>query len=113
MERDGEKHLSDFFMSAALQCALVDESDFANLPALYASDTLQAVLVDIAKQLLPQSMGTAYGNLVISCLTNVEGGFGDKKLFEGDEVIAALDFKNLVGLLEAAPHIPTPGSSTA
>lgn len=42
---------------------------------------------------------------MVACLTNVEGGFGgDKKAFEGDDIIlAALNLKNLI--LEASPRL--------
>ena len=42
-------------------------------------------------------MGTAFTDLVVSCLTCLEGGFGgDLDLFEGDPTKAAVVYKDAV-----------------
>ena len=101
--RTKQAELSDFFHTAALQHGRAKEDDFRNLESLCASDIPQRMLVGIAKQLLPKCMGRAFTKLVVACLTNVEGGFGDEKAFEGDNIIAALNLKNLI--LEASPRL--------
>ena len=95
--------LSDFFLTAAVEHGGAKEDDFKNLEPLCASKILQEMLVGIAEQLLPKCMGRAFTKLVVACLTNVEGGFGDEKAFEGDNIIAALNLKNLI--LEASPRL--------
>ncbi|KAK7888448.1 hypothetical protein LTR67_008794 [Exophiala xenobiotica] len=48
-----------------------------NTKALTKPYVLQKILVDLAEAEIPQRMGTTFCNVVVACLTCLEGGFGD------------------------------------
>ena len=58
---------------------------------------VQSIFVAIARQELPPRMGMQFMDLVVSCLTCLEGGFsGDTHIFEGDAAKVAVGYKDAV-----------------
>jgi hypothetical protein len=96
VEKNGIPSLSDYFLAVAEEHAGCTESDFKSMDPktrpemryngmapLCMSGKLVGIFEEIARARLPQLMGTAYADLVVKCLNNIEGGFGDPKTFTG------------------------------
>lgn len=107
VEKDGTRALSDFFLAAALEYGHTPKEKFKDtdpktsaeekykkMNAFCATGKLKDVFVAIAQAYLPQHMGSTYSRLVVKCLENIEGGFGNPKDFEGDQ--AVLNFQKLI-----------------
>lgn len=99
VEKNGIPTISDFFLSAAIEHAgpLADELidiDASNMSGICGSGNLVKIFTAIARARLPMHMGTPFAELVVKCLTNVDGGFGNPNTFAGSE--AASIFQQLI-----------------
>ena len=63
---------------------------------LTAAVLVQQVMVKLAREEVPWRMGTSLSQLIVACLTCLEGGMGDKDDFENSPSDAALRFHGLV-----------------
>ncbi|MCJ1454465.1 hypothetical protein MMC28_004818 [Mycoblastus sanguinarius] len=96
VENDGHHMLHWRFCKAAVDTDAVDAKDVQNVVALTRPRVVQQVFIALAKKELQSRMGIAYTDLVISCLTCLEGGFGDAKEFEENQIAVGVKFKDLV-----------------
>ncbi|KAJ3526773.1 hypothetical protein NM208_g4361 [Fusarium decemcellulare] len=99
IEKDGVPAVSDYFLSAANEHASdfapgFQNADESKMGQLCGSGDLIAIFMRIASARLPMHMGTSFAELVVKCLTNIDGGFGDTDMFSGDK--AAENFQQLV-----------------
>ncbi|KAI1733982.1 hypothetical protein F4680DRAFT_439678 [Xylaria scruposa] len=93
VKTDGVQTLSEYFLSAANEYAGYS-IDTKRMNQLCESGDLMNVFKAIAMKRLPMHMGTPFAELVVKCLTNVDGGFGDPDTFSGDN--AAMNFQELI-----------------
>lgn len=68
--------MSDIYRKAALKHKLVTLENAGDVRALAKPGTVKEVLLALARDALPQRMPTDYVDIVVACLTCLEGGFG-------------------------------------
>lgn len=94
-----EKSMSDIYREMAVRLELVTSQDSESRSALIRPITVEKVLIEMAKKLLPERIGTGYAEIVVACLTCLKGGFGDDVKYDDFEqhgTNIALRFKHLV-----------------
>jgi hypothetical protein len=93
---DSTVTLSALYKETAVQLGYVkelhaDRNDQLTWPAI-----VPKVLLHLAEHNIPQRMGIAFSQLIVSCLTCLEGGMGDPDCFKRSQPEAAIRFNNLV-----------------
>ena len=84
--QDGHDKLNERFCRRAVEIKAVNAQDIANIKALSRPNTVRQVLIAPTQKTLPARMGLPYTELVTSCLSCLEGGFGDPKEFEENRI---------------------------
>ncbi|KAG9202247.1 hypothetical protein G6514_004685 [Epicoccum nigrum] len=88
--------VSALYRSAAVQLRLVDEQHARSVELLPWPATAPAVLLHLARTEMPRRLGTAYAELVVACLTCLEGGMGDAECFRKSRPEAAIRSNDFV-----------------
>ncbi|KAG4440556.1 hypothetical protein IFR05_003972 [Cadophora sp. M221] len=73
-----EQTMSDLYRNMALKQKLVGSDEIESIDALTEPSTVAKVLVALGQFALPQRVGTEYANIVVACLTSLEGGLGEE-----------------------------------
>jgi serine/threonine protein kinase len=92
VKRDNDQKMCDKYRNVALKLGLVKPEDADKTKVLTKPNILQQVMVGLAEAELPQRLGTAFSKLVVSCLTCLEGGFGDSEGFEQNKIAEGVSF---------------------
>jgi hypothetical protein len=92
-----EPRLSETYRRTAVQAAVVTELEsFETENLISPPQKVQQVLTALARKELPPRVGTAYADLVVSCLTCMEGGLGNPSVFTDTRTDVALKYKDAV-----------------
>ena len=96
---DGRHRFSAAYERMAFRLGCVRREEPAWESTLKKPNVVQQVMVGLAKNELPPRTGTVYADLVVDCLTCLEGGFGDPEHLE-DPVTAGMRFSDsILGVL--------------
>jgi hypothetical protein len=87
--------ISTLYRKAAVHLRLVEEQD-DRIERLTWPATVPKVLLHLAESEIPQRLGVAYSELVVACLTCLEGGMGDTDCFRKSQPEAAMRFNDFV-----------------
>lgn len=87
---------SRLYRDTALKLGCVKQHDTDNIQALTTPWIVAKVLKALAENEVPQLTGLAFSNLVVSCLTCLEGGMGDPECFKRNSQEAAVRFNEFV-----------------
>jgi hypothetical protein len=79
-----EQTMSETYRQMAIDHRFVTPEESDSIDALTKPSTVMEILIALAEKSLPQRVGTEYSNIVIACLSCLNGGFG--------EDLSALDF---------------------
>jgi hypothetical protein len=88
--------ISTLYKETALHLRLVEGEDIGRMERLIWPAVVPKVLLHLAKSKIPQRMGIAYSELIIACLTCLEGGMGDTDCFKKSQPEAAIRFNDFV-----------------
>lgn len=91
-----ENRMCELFRDTAVALECVTTQEALSTRKLTAPRVLQKVMVNLAGQQVPQRMGTLFANFIIACLTCLEGGMGEVKVFECNSVEAGVRFHEMV-----------------
>jgi hypothetical protein len=92
-----ENTVCDTYRKVALKHNLVAPEDAESVKIMTRKRTVKEVLIAMARDALPQRMSTDYADIVVACLTCLEGGFGRDSASEVDFLDgAASKFKLLI-----------------
>ena len=75
--------ISTLYRTAAVHLRLVEEQCAGDIEALTWPATVPKVLLHLARSEIPQRLGIAYAELVVACLTCLEGGWGIRSVLRG------------------------------
>lgn len=93
---NGEVSLSATYSETAVRLGHVKPAHADNIDQLTWPAVVPKVLLHLAEHAIPQRMGTAFSQLVVSCLTCLDGGMGDPECFKKSQPEAAIRFNELV-----------------
>ncbi|KAL2070049.1 hypothetical protein VTL71DRAFT_14729 [Oculimacula yallundae] len=102
-----EQTMSEVYRNMALSQQLISSDDIDSIDVLTETSTVTKVLVALAQHALPQRVGSEYSNVVLACLTCLEGGLGEEVSvldFSKNATAVALRFKLVV--VEALANMP-------
>ncbi|KAH7408786.1 hypothetical protein DE146DRAFT_647191 [Phaeosphaeria sp. MPI-PUGE-AT-0046c] len=88
--------LSALYRETAVHLRLVEAEHVDVIERLTWPAIVPKVLLHLAKSKIPQRMGIAYSELVVACLTCLEGGMGDTDCFKKSRPAAAIRFNDFV-----------------
>lgn len=77
IQKNGQPFMCDKYCRMAVASNTVREEHSDQIAKLTYPKTVQDVMISLAKDALPQKMGLAFTDLVLSCLTCLEGISGD------------------------------------
>lgn len=93
---DSVTSLSTLYKETAVREGYLKESHINRPHDLTWPAVVPKVLLHLAKHKMPQRMGIEFSQLIVSCLTCLEGGMGDPGCFKRSQPEAAMKFNNLV-----------------
>lgn len=88
--------ISALYRKAAVRLRLVEERHADRIEMLTWPATVPKVLRHLAESEIPQRLGVAYSELVVACLTCLEGGMGETECFRRSQPEAAIRFNDFV-----------------
>lgn len=93
---DKTVRISDLYKETATSLRLVAPGNVDKIQKLIWPAIVPRVLVHLAQSEIPQRMGIAYSELIVACLTCLDGGMGDAECFKKSEPEAAMRFNEFV-----------------
>jgi hypothetical protein len=93
---DSKVTLSALYRETAVQLGYVKDLNVDRVDQLTWPAIVPKVLLYLAEHIVPQRMGIAFSQFIISCLTCLEGGMGDPTCFRKNQPEAAVRFNDLV-----------------
>lgn len=93
---DSTVAISASYRETAVRLRLVEERHADRIERLTWPAVVPKVLLHLATSKIPQRMGIAYSELIVACLTCLEGGMGDTECFKKSRPEAAIRFNDFV-----------------
>ncbi|MCJ1225626.1 hypothetical protein MMC12_002275 [Toensbergia leucococca] len=93
---EGKRLPCAWYVAMALKIGCIKHGETENIKLLTKPIVMRKTLVALAQQELPSRMGMAFAEMVISCLTCLEGGFGDVGEFEENKIAIGLKFDEMI-----------------
>jgi hypothetical protein len=93
---DSTAAISALYRETAVRLRLVEEGHADRIERLTWPAVVPKVLLHLATSKIPQRMGIAYSELIVACLTCLDGGMGDTECFKKSRPEAAIRFNDFV-----------------
>jgi hypothetical protein len=93
---DSTVTISTLYRETVVHLRLIEEGHVDRIERLTWPAIVPKVLLHLAQSKIPQRMGVAYCELIVACLTCLEGGMGDTECFKKSQPEAAIRFNDFV-----------------